>query len=79
MNLEKDTKPASREEILFLRDKAPRGMWKMVEIRTGATREQVLYQIKQMPSNQNLEVIQAAREILKAITGDVFQEQRDAV
>lgn len=74
MDLENSIKPASQEEILFLRHKAPRGMWKMVEIRTGLTRSQVLYQIMQMPENQDLEVIQASREILKVITGDVFGE-----
>ncbi|RYE15011.1 MAG: hypothetical protein EOP34_04780 [Rickettsiales bacterium] len=72
MDSDNSIKPASQEEILFLRHKAPRGMWKMVEIRTGLTRQQVLYQIMQMPENQNLDVIQAAREILKAITGDEF-------
>jgi hypothetical protein len=72
MDSDNSIKPASQEEILFLRHKAPRGMWKMVEVRTGLTRQQVLYQIMQMPENQNLDVIQAAREILKAITGDEF-------
>jgi hypothetical protein len=70
---ESDIKPASREEIFFIRDKAPRGMWRLIEIRTGRTRAQVLYQIKQMPDIQDLEVIQAAREILKAVTGEVFK------
>ncbi|RYE13183.1 MAG: hypothetical protein EOP34_09375 [Rickettsiales bacterium] len=74
MGLENDIKPASREEIFFIRDKAPRGMWKLIEIRTGRTRAQVLYQIKQMPDAQDLVIIQAAREILKAVTGEVFDE-----
>lgn len=73
MDSENNIKPASREEIFFIRDRAPRGMWKMVEIRTGRTRAQVLYQIKQMPDIQDLKVIQAAREILEAITGEVFK------
>lgn len=73
MELENDIKPASREEIFFIRDKAPRGMWRLIEIRTGRTRAQVLYQIKQMPDVQDLVVIHAAREILKAVTGEVFK------
>ncbi|RYY07377.1 MAG: hypothetical protein EOP43_03425 [Sphingobacteriaceae bacterium] len=76
MGLENDIKPASREEIFFIRDKAPRGMWKLIEIRTGRTRAQVLYQIKQMPDAQDLVIIQAAREILKAVTGEVFDENK---
>lgn len=76
MGLENNIKPASREEIFFIRDKAPRGMWKLIEIRTGRTRAQVLYQIKQMPDAQDLVIIQAAREILKAVTGEVFDENK---
>ena len=76
MGLENDIKPASREEIFFIRDKAPRGMWKLIEIRTGRTRAQVLYQIKQMPDAQDLVIIQAAREILKAVTGEIFDENK---
>ncbi|RYX87518.1 hypothetical protein EON73_01215 [bacterium] len=76
MDLKEDIKPASREEIFFIRDKAPRGLYRMIEIRTGRTRAQVLYQIKQMPDIQDLEIIHAAREILKAITGEVYDENK---
>ncbi|TKC08006.1 hypothetical protein FA048_12645 [Pedobacter polaris] len=64
-----DIQEASQVELLYLRHNAPRGMWKMVEIRTGKSRSQVHYQIMQMPNNQDLEIIQAAREILFAVTG----------
>ncbi|RYE15092.1 MAG: hypothetical protein EOP34_04465 [Rickettsiales bacterium] len=67
-------KPASEKEILFLRHEAPRGMWSLVAIRAEKTRSQVLYQIMQMPENQDLRVIQASREILRAITRKVYNK-----
>lgn len=67
-------KKASKKEINFLRTSAPRGMWKMVEIRTKRSRMQVNYQIMQMPFNQDREIIQATREILFAITGLKYEQ-----
>ena len=67
-------KKASKKEIQFLRGSAPRGMWKMVEIRTNRSRMQVNYQIMQMPINQDREIIQATREILFAITGLKYEQ-----
>ncbi|MBB6131526.1 hypothetical protein [Mucilaginibacter lappiensis] len=66
---------ASQEEILFLRKHAPKGLWKMVEFRTKRTKAQVLYQIMQMPENQDLLIIQAVREILFVVTGLVYEKQ----
>lgn len=65
--------PASKDEILFIRQNMPRGMVAMIQVRTGLKRTQVLYQIMQMPENQNREVIQAARDILYAVTGLKYQ------
>lgn len=67
-------KKASKKEIVFMKNAAPRGMWKMVEIRTKKTRMQVLYQITQMPPKQDKEIIQASREILFAITGLKYEQ-----
>ena len=67
-------KKASKKEIQFLRRSAPRGMLRMVEIRTNRTRTQVSYQIMQMPFNQDREIIQATREILFAITGLKYEQ-----
>ena len=60
---------ASQEELLFFRKHAPKGMWRMVEFKAQCAKSQVLYQIMQMPDNQNLNIIQAAREILFVVTG----------
>jgi hypothetical protein len=54
----------------------PKGVVKMVMIRTGKTRSQVLYQLVQMPSNQDLEIITAFREILYVITGLSFESKK---
>lgn len=59
---------ATQAELTFIRHNMPKGMVKMVQIRTGKSRSQVLYQIVQMPENQDADIIQAFREILYAIT-----------
>jgi hypothetical protein len=68
---------ASLKELQFIRKHAPRGMWKMVEIRTGKTRSQVDYQLRQLPENQDLRVVNAAREILLTITGLSFTSNEE--
>lgn len=59
---------ASQEELLFMRHHMPRGMVAMICHRTGASRSRVLYQIMQMPENQDVKIIQATREIFEAVT-----------
>ncbi|WP_026715227.1 hypothetical protein [Flavobacterium daejeonense] len=66
---------ASEEELLFIKKNMPKGMVKMVMIRTGKTRSQVLYQLIQMPNNQDLDIITAFREILFAITQLRFESK----
>lgn len=75
-NITKEVIPATAEELLFIKKKMPKGMVKMVMIRTGKTRSQVLYQLVQMPSNQDLEIITAFREILYVITGLSFESKK---
>lgn len=65
----KDYIEASQEELLFIRHNMPRGMVAMICHRTGASRSRILYQIMQMPENQDIDIIQATREIFKAVTG----------
>lgn len=67
-----DTKKVSREEILFIRKHAPRGMWNMISLRTRKTRSQVDYQLRKTPKKQDITIIQAARDILFAATGLYF-------
>ena len=68
---------ATIEELLFIKEKMPKGMVKMVMIRTGKTRSQVLYQLVQMPLNQDEEIIEAFREILYAVTRLRFSKDKD--
>jgi hypothetical protein len=75
-NITKEVIPATAEELLFIKKKMPKGVVKMVMIRTGKTRSQVLYQLVQMPSNQDLEIITAFREILYVITGLSFESKK---
>ena len=63
---------ASREELLFLRDNNEKGIVSMVMKRTGKTRSQVLYQLLSMPENQDLNIINAFREILFVVTGKTY-------
>jgi len=68
-------KPASQEEIQFLRHNMPRGMVAMINIRTNEPRWRILYELERYPINQNLNIIQAAREILFAVTGLDFDQE----
>lgn len=68
-------KPASQEEIQFLRHNMPRGMVAMINIRTGEPRWKILYELERYPVNQNSKIIQAAREILFAVTGLDFEQE----
>ncbi|MDX3917013.1 MAG: hypothetical protein QHC79_25955 [Pseudosphingobacterium sp.] len=65
----------SRDEICFIRRNAPRGLYRMVQRKTGRSRAQVDYQLRLEPRHQDLVVIQAAREILKVVTGLSFHKQ----
>lgn len=71
----KDIKKVTEDELLFLKKNIPKGMIKMVMIRTKKTRSQVLYQLIQMPNNPDLEIIQAFREILFAVTQLKFNKE----
>lgn len=70
----KEIEKITEEELLFLKKNIPKGMIKMVMIRTKKTRSQVLYQLVQMPNNADLEIIQAFREILFAVTQLKFKK-----
>lgn len=69
--------PASKAELIFIRENMPRGMVAMIQVRTGLNRSQILYQLLQMPDNQNAEVVQAARDILYAVKRIEFQPTGD--
>lgn len=71
-----ETAEASHDELIFIKKSMPKGMVKMVMIRTGKSRSQVLYQLVQMPINQDLEIITAFREILFAITQLRFEPKK---
>lgn len=59
---------ATQDELLWIRHVMPKGMLKMVEVRTGKSRAQVRYQLYNMPENQDAEIITAIREILYVVT-----------
>lgn len=76
MNKIKDNyKPASKEELDFLKHNMPRGMVSMVVYRTKQPRWKVLYELKKDSFSQNPEIIQAVREILYAVTGLDFETE----
>ena len=68
---------ASQDELIFINHNMPRGMVSMIQARTKATRSDILYQLQRNPKKQKPDVIQAAREILFAITGLSYEEERN--
>lgn len=68
-------KPASREELDFLKHNMPRGMISMVVYRTKLPRWKVLYELNKDTLTQNPGIIQAFREILFAVTGLDFENE----
>lgn len=71
----KHYKHASRAELEFLRHNMVRGMVAMVVYRTKHPRWKVLYELERYPEVQNPEIVQAAREILFAVTGLDFETE----
>ncbi|MEL7585309.1 MAG: hypothetical protein AAGU19_01260 [Prolixibacteraceae bacterium] len=76
-NSENIFKEASQDELIFVNHNMPRGMVSMIQVRTNATRSEILYQLQRNPKKQKPDVIQAAREILFAITGLSYEEERN--
>ena len=70
---EMEKKKASREELFFLIDNLEKGIIGLAQKRTGKTRSQVQYQLLSMPDNQDLEIINALREILFVVTGKSYK------
>jgi len=66
---------ASPDELNFINSHMPRGMVAMIQVRTGSSRSQIRYQLERNPRFQNPLIIQAAREILQAVTGKRFEHQ----
>jgi len=66
---------ASKEELAFIKDNMPRGMISMIKIKTGETKRKIEYQIKDNPKVQNPKIIDAAREILKAVKGLSYENR----
>jgi hypothetical protein len=64
----------SKAELRYIRQHAPRGMFKMVQQRTGRSRSQVDYQLRKDPRKQDLTIIDAAREILSVATGLSYEK-----
>ncbi len=71
---EMEKKKASREELFFLRDNLEKGIIGLAQKRTGKSRSQVQYQLLSMPDNQDLEIINALREILFVVTGKYYKK-----
>ncbi|MBW8326579.1 MAG: hypothetical protein K0M50_17575 [Prolixibacteraceae bacterium] len=69
-------KEASQEELIFICHNMPRGMVAMIQVRTAATRAEVLYQLQRNAKTQKPDIIQAARDILLAITGLSYEEEK---
>lgn len=59
---------ATQDELDFINHHMPKGMVAMIMKRTGKSRSQVIYQLTQAPAKQDEEIINAAREILYAVT-----------
>jgi len=71
------TKQASKEELDFLLHNMPRGMISMIVLRTKEPRWKVVYELNKKTSlRQNTKIIQAAREILFAVTGMSFEKEK---
>lgn len=68
-------KPASKDELGFLKHNMPRGMVSMVVHRTGYPRWKIMYELTKDSLTQNPEIIQACREILYAVTGLDFESE----
>lgn len=66
---------ATPGELEFIRKNAPRGLWKMIQIRTKKSRSQVDYQLRQTPENQDPLIIDTTRELFHAVTGLVYRDQ----
>lgn len=62
-------KPASKEELAFLKHHMPWGMIAMIVHRTKKPRWKVIYELTKSSIDQDSEIIQACREILFAVTG----------
>lgn len=69
-------KPASQEELDFLRHHMPWGMISMIVHRTKQPRWKVVYELTKVSVNQDPEIIQACREILYIVTGLSFDDQK---
>jgi len=72
---------ATQEELDFIADNMPKGMVAMVMKRTGKSRSRVLYHLKHRGvAAQDKEIIEAAREILYAVTRKRYsgQEKKQA-
>ncbi len=69
-------KPASQEELDFLRHNMPRGMVSMIVHRTNQPRWKVVYELTKVSVKQNAEIIQATREVLYAVTGLCFENEK---
>lgn len=66
---------ASASELEFMRKNAPRGLWKMIQVKTRKSRSQVDYQLRLCPEKQNPIIIDAARELFHAATGLTYTEK----
>jgi len=76
-NLSDNTfKKASQDELIFICHNMPRGMVSMIQARTGATRSEVLYQLRSGAKVQKTEIIRAAREILFVVTGLSYEIEK---
>lgn len=74
-NISKQYKYAGREELDFLRHNMIRGMIALITYRSKMPRWKVLYELERYPEEQNPEIVQAAREILYAVTSLDFEEE----
>ena len=59
---------ATKDELEFITHHMPKGMVAMIMKRTKKSRTQVIYQLYQNAVKQDAEIIEAAREILWAVT-----------
>lgn len=71
----KHYKYASRAELEFLRHNMIRGMIAMIVHRAKHPRWKVLYELERYPEEQTPEIVQAARDILFAVTGLDFETE----
>lgn len=70
-------KEASQDELIFINHNMPRGMVSMINVRTGATRAEILYQLSHNAKVQKPDIIQAAREILFVVTGLNYEQEKE--